>query len=294
MLSLRQIEVFRAVMRAQTVVGAASQLHVAQPTVTKTIRRIEDVLKTPLFDRSSGRLTPTPEARRMLEEVDRVFIDLEGAIQRVTNIASSREGLFRFGASPSLGRVLIPRVVAALLTECPDVLIHFDVLSVSQILDYLTEGPGEGAVTMFPVVQGGVHSTMVGTGKLVALIPKTLPQARAACLAPQDLSDATLITFEPRSVHGQLMSRFLGAGSVTPRRTHLVRFAETAVGFAEAGVGVALVDEFSALSADKDRVAIVPTSFDSFFQVHLNRHVASAQSQLMRLLEDGLRRALAR
>jgi hypothetical protein len=47
MLTLRQIEVFRAVMRAQTLVGAASELKIAQPTVTKTIRRIEDL---PPFD----------------------------------------------------------------------------------------------------------------------------------------------------------------------------------------------------------------------------------------------------
>jgi DNA-binding transcriptional LysR family regulator len=293
MLSLRQIEVFRAVMRAQTVVGAASQLQVAQPTVTKTIRRIEDVLKTQLFDRSGGRLTPTPEARRMLAEVDRVFTDLEGAIQRVARMASSREGLFRFGASPSVGRILIPRVVAALLDQCPDLSVHFEVLSVSQTLDYLTAGPGEGVVTLFPIVQGGVHSTMVGTGRLVALVPTILPQARAGCISPQDLSDTTLITFEPQSMHGQMMNRFLGLGSVAPKRTHLVRFAETAIGFAEAGIGVALVDEFSALSVDRDRVNVIPTSFDSRFQVHLNRNVARAQSQFMQLLESGLRSALA-
>ena len=112
MLTLRQIEVFRAVMRAQTLVGAASRLRISQPTVTRTVRRIEDVLGAPLFERGGGRLTPTAEARRILDEVEQAFADLESALGRASRIATSEAGLFRFGASPSIGRAVAPRVVA--------------------------------------------------------------------------------------------------------------------------------------------------------------------------------------
>lgn len=49
MLTMRQIEVFRAVMRSGTLVGAAELLHVTQPTVTKTLMRVEDVLGVALL-----------------------------------------------------------------------------------------------------------------------------------------------------------------------------------------------------------------------------------------------------
>jgi DNA-binding transcriptional LysR family regulator len=293
MLTLRQIEVFRAVMVAQTVIGAASRLKVAQPTVTKTIRRIEDILKTQLFDRSGGRLAPTAEARRILAEVDRAFEHLEGAISRAARIAQSWEGVFRFGASPSVGRVLVPRAIASFVRDRPELSVHFEILSVSQVLDYLISGPGEGAVTMFPIVHGHVRSVAVGTGRLVGLVPHALPQACMKSLSAGDLADATLIVFEPHSVHGQMLNRFLSTGQVEPRRTHVVRFAETAIGLAEASVGVAMVDEFSAMSVDRTRVAVVPIADGELFEVYVHRNLERVQSRFMRLLETALRHELA-
>jgi DNA-binding transcriptional LysR family regulator len=290
MLTLRQIEVFRAVMRAQTLVAAASQLNIAQPTVTNTIRRIEDILKVQLFDRGGGKLTPTVEARRILEEVDRAFEQLESAIGRAARMARSEEGVFRFGASPSLGRVLIPRVIAAIVEDRPGLLIHFDILSVSQVVDYLVSGPGEGAVTFFPITHGVVQSTIVGTGRLVALVPAHSPLASRERLRAQDVADATLIVFEPQSVHGQMLERFLSTGGVPPRQTHVVRFAETAIGLAEAGVGIAVVDEFSAAATDRSKASILPTTFEGTFQVYLHRNIERVQSRFLRLLEAGLRR----
>ena len=98
--------------------------------------------------------------------------------------------------------------------------------------------------------------------------------------------------FEPQSVHGQMLSRFLNTGSVTPRKTHVVRFAETAIGLAEAGVGIAVVDEFSAASADRSRVTVLPTTFDGIFQVYLHRNVERVQSRFMQLLAAALREEL--
>src|SRR3712207_415601 len=258
MLTLRQIEVFRAVMRAQTLVGAASELKIAQPTVTKTIRRIEDLLRIQLFDRAGGRLIPSAEARRILEEVDRAFEQLETAIERAARIARSDEGLFRFGASPSLGRVLVPRAIGTLIRRRPGVSVHFDVLSVAQVLDYLISGPGEGAVTLFPITHGIVQSTLVGTGRMVALVPPGCLPSGAERLRPEDLDGATLVVFEPQSVHGQMLSRFLNTGSVMPRKTHVVRFAETAIGLADTACALPIFVQSTLVGAGR-MVALVPS-----------------------------------
>ncbi len=82
MLTFRQIEVFTAVMRAGSLIGAARDLRISQPTVTRMILRIEDQLGMTLFDRVKGRILPTPEATRFLAEVDRAFEQMRGAIDR--------------------------------------------------------------------------------------------------------------------------------------------------------------------------------------------------------------------
>src|SRR4051794_28257236 len=65
-LSLRQIEVFRAVMISGSINGASQMLRVSQPSLSRVVRRTEDVLGFNLFERIRGRLVPTKEAGSLL------------------------------------------------------------------------------------------------------------------------------------------------------------------------------------------------------------------------------------
>lgn len=63
MLTLRQIEVIRAIMLAGTIAGAARLLNVAQPGISRTMKHLETTLGIKLFVRRGGRYIPSPEAR---------------------------------------------------------------------------------------------------------------------------------------------------------------------------------------------------------------------------------------
>ena len=294
LLTLRQIEVFRAVMRARTIVGAARDLGIAQPTVTKMVRRIEDICAFALFDRRGGRLTPTAEAHRLLGEVDIAFDQLEGALARALRLARADTGSLRLGASPSIGRVLIPRAAASLLKDHPGLSLHLDILSVSQVMEYLLSAQGEGAVTLFPILHAGIRSISVGTGKAVAVCPRDWPLASAKRLSPSALAGIPIIVFEPQSVHGQVVDAVLRDGGVVPERTHVARFAETAIALAEAGLGLAIVDRFSALAANRDAVALLPLDHPAQYEVFLHRNVERARSRLIQHFETALRAEISK
>ena len=61
-MNIRQLEAFRAIMVARSTIGAAELLNLSQPAVSRLLSQLEASLKLTLFDRSSGRLVPTPEA----------------------------------------------------------------------------------------------------------------------------------------------------------------------------------------------------------------------------------------
>lgn len=292
MLTLRQIEVFRAVLRAGTLVGAARELRIAQPTVTRMLRRVEDVVGLPLFDRAGGRLHPTAEARRMLDEIDRAYEALRAAVGRAAETARLGERRFCVGASPSVGRVLVPDALAGLTRRHPELSLQLDVLSVSQVAAYLTEGPGEVAVTLFPLMQAGIRSTRIGAGPLVGLVPRGWPLAERTVLRPADLRGLPLAVFEEQSVHGQALNAFLAQDGSVPGALHRVRFAESAAALAEAGLAVALIDPFSAMAVRRERLAVLPVAGGRSFDVYVHRVVDRVQGRVLqgfeRLLAEGM------
>ena len=292
-LTLRQIEMFRAVMTAKSFVGAARLLRVAQPTVTNVIARIEDKLGLPLFQRQSGRIYPTAEAVAILAEIDRAFVQLEQAVTRIDKVARRETAVLRLGAAPSVGRRLVPEVLHALVARHAGLTIHLEILSVAQVLDYVLGGPGECAVSVFPIAHGAVRSSRVGAARLVCLIPRAMAGRFGATVEPAELAGETLIAFEPHTAHGQAIARFLELAAAAPGRTHLVRFAESAVGLVEAGLGIALVDEFSALSADQARVVVRPVAFPPPFEIFLHVNHERPVSHFTKLFERELRHRLA-
>lgn len=68
-LSFRQIEVFRAVMIAKSVIGASRMLNCAQPGLSRTIKHMEGKVGFQLFNRINGRLAPTQEAMKLFDEI---------------------------------------------------------------------------------------------------------------------------------------------------------------------------------------------------------------------------------
>lgn len=294
MLTFRQIEVFTAVMRAGSLIGAARDLRISQPTVTRMILRIEDQLGMTLFDRVKGRILPTPEAARFLAEVDRAFEQMRGAIDRAALASRSGRSLFRLGASPSLGRGVAPACLAQLAAADPRLSVRLDVLSVSQVMRYLVDQQGDAALTFFPILHHDVRSVQVGSGRPLLVLPRQ--PAFAAVTRLDDLAalEPNWLLFEPRSVHGEMLAGLLSDAGFHPTWGHLVRFAESAIALAEAGMGVTIVDEFSARAADRTRLRLLEIETPRRFTVHFHRSLGQGVGGVAEDFESILRAELSK
>jgi len=294
MLTLRQLEIFRAVMRCGTISGAARQLKLSQPTVTKTLARMEHVLKVDLFQRTAGRIVPTVEAHRLVAETETSYGELQLAIGRAVRDVHADEGHLRVGSQPSLMRSLAAPSLAALVNALPRVSVHLDVLAVAEAMGYLRGGPGECALTVVPIVSADVASAELGRLRVVALVPVSSALARSrAPLPAKAMVREAVISFEPHAVHGRVVHEFFAQAGVAPARTHMVRFADSAVAMAEAGLGVAIVDEMTAHGADRQRVHVRPLAFNGGLKAYFHRPLGRTQSRICKEFEALVRERFA-
>jgi DNA-binding transcriptional LysR family regulator len=291
-LSLRQIEIFRAVMITKTVSGAAQMLGASQPGLSRMLRHIEDRLRFRLFDRTRGRLVPTQEAHVLFAEIEHVYKGFEDLDHIVKRLAKGEDRLFRVGASPSLGHSVVPRMLARLTSNYPGLNIQFDILSVEQVADYLALQRGEYALTVYPVEHPNILSSRIGAGRMVCAVPADHPLAEKGRIAIADILAERIISFRRDTPHGQVIARMFEQAGLELEVATFVRFAETAVAFVANGMGVALVDSFTALHAHAETVRFVEFDGPGSIPVYINRNLEAPRAIIGETFEEIARSVL--
>ena len=76
-ITLRQVEVIRAVMMTGTISGAAEMLHVSAPGISRLVKHTEESLGIRLFERKAGLFVPSVEAARVFEQIREVYRGVE-------------------------------------------------------------------------------------------------------------------------------------------------------------------------------------------------------------------------
>lgn len=279
-LGLKQIEYFRAVMETGTVSAAAALLNVSQPNVSRMIQYMEMRLGITLFERHKGRLQPTPEAAALFKEVQSLHLHLESLQDAIRRIVNGEAGRFRVGSSPSLGRHVIPGVVAALRREMPALTLRLDILSVSQVVEYLVFGEGDCACTIFPIDHPLIVTDEFARGSLICVVPKGHRlAARRLPVTARELAEEPLVGFESHTPHGRIVDDFFRQAGLAPAFTSTVRFAESACALAEQGVGIALVDEFTLSGNVFPSLVALPVKYRRPFRIYFHRLAAHPMSR---------------
>jgi DNA-binding transcriptional LysR family regulator len=291
-LSLRQIEVFRAVMVSGSINGASQMLRVSQPSLSRVVKRTEDVLGFTLFERVKGRLIPTKEAGSLLTMIGRVYQQLDELGDAVDRMTRGDTGLFRFGSTGSPGRCLVPAAIASLHRDLPKLTYHVDVLLIDQIIDYLLFQRGECVVSIFPIRHPLVQSKVLGHGNLVGLVPLGHPLAKRRQISVTELAKEFLISFEQETPHGAAVAELFRSASQIPRIGIQIRHIETAIGLVANGAGIAVVDEFAVADAATLPFSVVRVKGGPRIHIYLSWRREVVRSHFFKKFEEALSSAL--
>ncbi|HYG25509.1 MAG TPA: LysR family transcriptional regulator, partial [Caulobacteraceae bacterium] len=244
---LRHIEVFHAVYANGSISSAARALNVSQPSVSKVLKHAEDQLGFRLFRRVKGRLAPTDEAHALFREVKEVFERLDSLKQAARNLRTRQGGHIRAAVLPALGLGVAPAAVARFRSEHPTVTFDFRTLHYDEVLRALYEHEVDMALAYDAIQHPRLTSFQIGSGELMMLFKKgefgAEPPARI------DLAELQKRNYIGSGATGPVSDIF---AAEVERRDLVITEPITVSTFYMAaslvrfGVGVAVVDEFTA------------------------------------------------
>jgi DNA-binding transcriptional LysR family regulator len=253
---LRHIEVFHAVMQAGTVSGAAQVLHISQPAVTKLLQHAEAQLGITLFDRGRGKFVPTPEAQRLFVEVDRLHGDLLAVRRLAASLKSGEAQTVRLAATPALGQTVLPAAMARWHRALPGSRCVLGTHHTRELVSALLLGEADMALSLHDPRHPGIRAEVLASAPMAVLVP--IRSAAARLDAPLHVKDLPpeLIGLEDSDPLGQRVLAECEAHGVQPQMRITVQTYQLARALAEAGLGMTVVDPFTAATADRHQVRV--------------------------------------
>ncbi|MCJ8297874.1 MAG: LysR substrate-binding domain-containing protein [Pseudomonadales bacterium] len=112
-ITIKQLKVFSAVSRAESLTSAAAELFVTKAAVSIALQSLEAQLQQPLFDRVKNRLLINAQGRKLQPLADELLQRMQ-AIEALFD-ANQYSGLLRIGASVTVGNHLLPSMLASFL-----------------------------------------------------------------------------------------------------------------------------------------------------------------------------------
>lgn len=123
-MELRQLEYFREVSKTGSFTRAAENLHVAQPSITNAIQKLEEEFGILLFDRSQKKVVLTTEGTAFLLRVERIFRELKEATAEMNDFCNLHKGTIKLAVPPMIGAYLFPNIFTNFKREYP----HLDLV----------------------------------------------------------------------------------------------------------------------------------------------------------------------
>lgn len=258
---LRHIEVFNAVMLTGSVSGAARLINVTQPAVSRTLAHAELQLGFALFQRSKGRLTPSTEALTLYPHIERLFAQLDEVKRLAANLKTGNSAkALRILTVLALSYEILPQAIKLFRVKHADVDISVKALHSPQIVSALALQEADVGFLFSPTAHPALVQEHLADGRMVCVVPKGMLAAswvKRGSVALADLGPAPVIGLDVLDPVGRSLNQACHDAGVGLRHTLTVQTYHSALALAHHGLGIAMVDSCTAVSADLTRVDVL-------------------------------------
>jgi DNA-binding transcriptional LysR family regulator len=229
----------------------------SQPAVFQQVRKLEEELGVPLFERvGKARLRLTAAGQRLYDVAAPFFAQLAAVERDIRAVSPARE--LRLAAEPLILQQVLPGWIRRLHRRCPDLRVEVSEL-VAPDPEPVRCGDVDLAVAYFPdPLPAGLAGREVATLSAFLVFPAGHALLRRSRVGLRQVAQETFISYRPGTIHHQLQQQAFARAGGAPARVVAASTTEAILGLISAGVGCSLVPSIDEASLRRRGIVARP------------------------------------
>jgi DNA-binding transcriptional LysR family regulator len=192
-IQLNELAAFAAVARHRSFTKGAAQVGVALPTMSQTIRSLEDRLGVRLFNRTTRSVALTEAGERLLTDVQVVLDGVDHALDRVNSFRDKPAGTLRLAVTRPFATTLLAPLIQPFLAEYPSISLD---ISVDDIQRDIVRGRFDAGITTGHRIERDMTVFRISDElKMLAVAAPSYLARHGRPLSPEDLHSHDCINY---------------------------------------------------------------------------------------------------
>lgn len=243
-------------MEHGTTVGAARDLGVSQPSVSRLLAEFESLRGEELFTRANGRLIPRHGAEMLLSDVTRALAQVDGIAE-----GTGRGTPLTFAAPGGIISAIFAPACRALLADYPDLRVGAEIMSYHDTLNAVAMGRVDAGLVKGPVDHPAVAVVPLVTVGTDVVMPEGHPLLARPVIRIADLHGAPLVLLGRNRPFRVQLDRLLAQAGVVPVVMAETQAVSAACAFVAQGIGMTIANAL--LSRSELRPGLACRPFDA-------------------------------
>ncbi len=244
-MELQQLRYVVAVAGTGNFSRAAEQCHVAQPSLSQQIQKLEEELGERLFDRLPRRAKLTAAGETFLPRAQRILAEVETAQRELREAHDQLRGRLTLGVLPTIAPYLLPPIIAEFSDACPEVEIIVQEDTTARLLKLGCACELDLAIASLPIADDRFEMETLFSEELLLAMPPTHPLAAKKRVRLSDLETERFILMKEGHCLGDQVLYFCNRRDFRPQVTCRSVQIETIQALVHAGLGISMVPKMA-------------------------------------------------
>ena len=244
-MEMHQLRYFVAVARSGNFSRAADECHVAQPSLSQQILKLEDEVGERLFERTRRRAILTPAGTLFLPHALNILEAAERGRQEIREMGGQVRGKIVLGALPTIAPYFLPEIIRLFREKYPGAELILHEQTTDQLLRNLEENEIDLAIISDAPTNPNIQVEQLFSEELLLCLPVDHTLVHQKSVVAADLRQEKFILMHDSHCLGAQAQEFCQSKGFKPRISCHSAQVGTVLAMVKAGLGISLIPEMA-------------------------------------------------